>query len=102
MNNHLLNLALRQAARNLSISSKQAELIYKSYWGFIRDYAENLSIRNLTEEEFKEVTTNFNIPYIGKLYVNYDKIEKYQRQLKRYQNARDKENQANRQSSVSD
>ena len=102
MNSNLLNLALKQAARNLSISPKLAELVYRSYWGFIRDYVENLHIRTLSEEEFKEVTTNFNIPYIGKLYVDYDKIEKYKRQLKRYENGRVKKNQASRQSSISD
>lgn len=102
MNSNLLNLALRQAARNLSISSKLAEIVYRSYWAFIRDYAESQPIRTLSEEEFKEATTNFNIPYIGKLYVDYDKIEKYKRQLKRYENARAKKNKASRQSSVGD
>ena len=102
MNNNLLNLALRQAARNLSISPKVAEQVYKSYWGFIRDYVDNLHIRTLTEEEFKQQTTNFNIPYIGKLYVDYDKIRKYQRQLKIYNDVRNQRNQANRQSGVSD
>ena len=102
MNNHLLNLALKQVARNLNISHKLAETVYRSYWSFIRDYVENLHIRTLNKEEFKEVTTNFNIPYIGKLYVDYDKIEKYKRQLKKYENVRVKKNQASRQSSAGD
>ena len=77
-------------------------MVYRSYWGFIRDYAENLPVRTMTEEEFKEATTNFNIPYIGKLYVDYNKIKKYKRQLKKYENVRNQKNQASRQSSVSD
>lgn len=100
--NSLLNSALRQTARVLSISPKLAEKVYQSYWGFIRDYVENLHIRTMTEEEFNSVTTNFNIPYIGKLYVDYDRIRKYQVQLKKYQDGRTKKNQANRQSGVSD
>lgn len=56
----------------------------------------------MTEEEFRKATTNFNIPYIGKLYVSYDKIEKYKRQLKNYQNVRTKKDQACRQSGTGD
>ena len=55
--NSLLNSALRQTARALSISPKLAEKVYQSYWGFIRDYVENLHIRTMTEEEFNSVTT---------------------------------------------
>ena len=100
--NSLLNSVIRQTARKLSISPKQAEAIYSSYWKYIRETIESLPVRNMTEEEFEAATTNFNIPYIGKLYVEYGKIKNYQRQLKRYQDARSKENQANRQSDTSD
>ena len=87
-------MALGKAARNLGISPKLAETVYRSYWAFIRNYAESLSIRTMTEEEFNESTTNFNSPYIGKLYVDYNKIENYKRQLKRYENVRSEKNKA--------
>lgn len=102
MNNNLLNLAIKKVAKELCIPYNTAELIYKSYWAFVRNYIEDLPIRKMSEEEFNKETTNFNIPYIGKLYVDYSKIEKYKRQLKRYEDARDKKNQANRLSSISD
>ena len=53
-------------------------------------------------EELKSIDTNFNIPFIGKLYVDYETIQKYNRQLKFYQNVKCKKNKANRQSSVSE
>ena len=56
----------------------------------------------MSEEEFNSTTTNFNIPYIGKLYADYNKVIKYKQRLKQYENAKGKENKANRLSSVSD
>ena len=53
-------------------------------------------------EEFNSVDTNFNIPYIGKLYVGIEKIEKYKRKKENYENVKNKRNKANGLSSVSD
>ena len=56
----------------------------------------------MSEDEFDHTNTNFNIPYIGKLYTDYDKIKKYNNQLNYYRNVKAKKNQANRQSSTSE
>ena len=56
----------------------------------------------MSEEEFNSTTTNFNIPYIGKLYADYNKVIKYKQRLKQYENVKSEENKANRLSSVSD
>lgn len=54
-------------------------------------------------DEFNSVDTNFNLPYIGKLYVGTEKMEKYKRKLENFKkNVRAKENQANGLSSISD
>jgi len=71
-----------KASQKLGIDVKIIELIYKSYWKFIKEKIHELNFENISEEEFQELTTNFNIPYIGKLYTNYDKIEKYKRKIK--------------------
>lgn len=102
MNNNLLNSALRQAAKNLSTDYKLVETVYRSYWGFIREYIESLSIKKMTEEESEKTTTNINIPYIGKLYVDYGKIENYKWKLKKYEDAKIKKNKANRLSGTGD
>lgn len=93
--NSVLNSALRQVARKLSVDYKLAECIYDSYWKFVREYAESLPLREVTNrEELDSIVTNFNIPYIGKLYVEYERIEKYHKRLKFYENAKAKKNQA--------
>jgi 23S rRNA U2552 (ribose-2'-O)-methylase RlmE/FtsJ len=47
-------------------------------------------------EEFQSVDTNFNLPYIGKLYVGTEKLEKYKRLKKIYENVKNKRNKASR------
>jgi hypothetical protein len=78
------------------------EAVYQSYWKFFHEHVSSITIREMSEEEFNSTTTNFNIPYIGKLYADYNKIIKYKQRLKQYENAKGKENKANRLSSVSD
>ena len=100
--NNVLNLALRQASRNLSIDYQLVEDVYKSYWLFMKEHIANYVMYNMTEEEFNSINANFNIPYIGKLYASYDKIQKYKNELNYLKNVKAKENQANGLSSVSD
>ena len=102
MNINSLNLALKQTSRELSVPLELVEQVYKSYWSFVRETAQSLPLKTATEDEVKQMTTNFNIPYIGKLRVDYKQIQKYHNQLKYYQDVRSKENQANRQSGSSD
>ena len=102
MNSNSLNLALRQTSRELSVPLELVEQVYRSYWCFVRETAANLPLKTITEEEARQTTTNFNIPYIGKLHVDYSQIRKYHNRLKHYQDVRSKENQANRQSGSGD
>lgn len=100
--NNTLNLALRKAARNLNIDNRIVEQVYKSYWNFIRNHISNLPLRELTKEEFDSTVSNFNLPSIGKLYADYNKIERYRRQLKFYQDVKIKKNKTNRKSGSCD
>ena len=88
--NSTLNSAIRKVARNLSIDFNTAAAVYKSYWCFIRTHIEELPLREMDRDEFEAVTSNFNLPYLGKLYTNYSKIEKYRKRKKYYENAKDK------------
>ena len=47
---------------------------YRSYWEFIKQTIQELNFKDITEEEFNTMRTNFNIPSIGKLYVTWDKL----------------------------
>lgn len=84
--NSILDWATGQAARELGINPALAFLVYKSYWKFVRETIASLDLENMSEEDFSKVATNFNIPYIGKLYTGYDKIEKYRRKIKYLEN----------------
>jgi hypothetical protein len=52
--------------------------------------------------EFDSTVSNFNLPFLGKLYVDYKKLAKYHEQRKLYKDVKAKESEANRLSSVSD
>lgn len=80
--NSILNWATEQVARELGISPTLAHLIYKSYWKFVRDSIKDIDIDNMAKEDFSSITTNFTIPYIGKLYTSFDKVEKYRKKVK--------------------
>lgn len=87
----------------MSIKPELALLIYKSYWKFIKDTIHGLDLENMSEEDFKDTATNFNIPRIGKLHTSYEKVQKYNRKIKYLnQNAKDKGNKADVQSGTGD
>lgn len=88
----VLRQAYRKASVQLGIPEKTIELIYRSYWGFIKNHLRELNLQSMTKDDFKTIPTNFNIPYIGKLYTNYEKKLSIKRKL---EHVRVKENQAN-------
>lgn len=72
----------KEIAHDLGLTDKQVEEAYKSFWGFIKNKIEQLPLKeDLTEEEFNELKTNFNIPSLGKLNCTYDR---YIRMKRRY------------------
>ena len=93
--NNSVNQAVKQVARKLSVDQKLVEAVYRSYWKFIKEHISGLNLRNIDKEEFDSIVTNFNIPYIGKLYVGYGRVEKYKKQFKKYRNDKVEENKAN-------
>ena len=100
--NNTLNLALKKVARNLSVDQKLVEQVYKSYWLFIKEHVSSLPLRDLSQEEYDSTVSNINLPFIGKLYVDYGKLAKYHNERKLYRDVKTKESEANRLSSISD
>lgn len=99
--NSTLNLALRQTARYFSVSPKLVEEIYRSYWKFIKETVSSKSLKEISDEEFDSSNLNINLPYLGKLYADKEKLNKYRRQLNYYRNVKIKEDKTNRQSGIS-
>ena len=100
--NNTLNLAIQKVARKLSVDQKLVEVVYKSYWSFIKTQISSVSLKEISEEEFNSLNINFNLPYLGKLYVKYEKIERYKRRLKYLEDAKVEKSEADRLSGSSD
>lgn len=97
-----LDSVIDQVARELGIDKKLALSIYKSYWLFIKDTISKLELDNMREEDFRITTTNFSIPYIGKLHTSYSKVEKYKRKINYLNHVKNKRDKTNVQSSPCD
>lgn len=63
---------LNELSRELSLPPTVIAKVYKSYWLFIRKHIESLPLKeDLSEEEFKALSVNFNLPNLGKLGCTY-------------------------------
>ncbi len=93
-----LNKIYEEVADEMGIDVEVVKSAYLSQWQFIKNTIEALPIKdNITEEEFNKLRTNFNIPSLGKLYTNYEKIQRARRRLiylKELMNVKGKENKA--------
>ncbi len=66
-----------EIAEKHNLTLDQVKKIIESPYSFIRKKTKELSIpKNLSEEEFNKIKTNFNIPCICKMYASY-KIYEY-------------------------
>lgn len=63
-------------SKNINIDKDTVDKIYKAYWNYIRESIQKLPLKDdLTEDEFNKLSTNFNIPSIGKLCCTYDRYK---------------------------
>lgn len=87
--------ALVQIADKLSLPLEVVKYAYESYWEYIRIKITELPFKEeLSEDEFKNLRTNFNIPSIGKLsctYPRYKAIKDRYKHLKSLRNGDNKE-----------
>lgn len=72
-----LNNIAKEVAQKLGISPQLVLNTYKAFWRQIKTNIEALPLKEeINEEDFKSYKTNYNIPYIGKLYCNYEDLER--------------------------
>lgn len=65
---------LKLLSEELNLPEEVVDAAYKSFFVFIKQTIEDLPLKEeLTEEEFNNLRTNFNIPAIGKLHCTYDR-----------------------------
>lgn len=68
--------AVAEISQELDIPKEVVLESYRSFWKFIREKIKELPLKeDLTEEEFNELRTNFNIPSIGKLSCTYERYQ---------------------------
>ena len=66
----------KKVAEELELPEELIKNTYRAYWRFIRDSIESLPLKDdLTEKEFSQLKTNFNIPSLGKLSCTYDRMQ---------------------------
>lgn len=85
------NDIITQVSKNLNLPVKVVDKVYKSYWKFIRTTIQELPIKEtMSEEDFKQLRTNFNIPSLGKLSCTYDRLRRVRERYKYIKNLREK------------
>ena len=71
---------LNKVAQELNLPKGVVKETYNSFFRFIKERIEELPLKeDLTTLELSKLKTNFNIPYIGKLYVtenSYNAVKK--------------------------
>lgn len=72
----MLNKEYKKIADQLDIDEEVVKAAYLSFWEFVRSSVVQLSLKEeLTEEEYKKLRTNFNVPSLGKLTCSYQRYK---------------------------
>lgn len=67
---------IERISSRLNIPKEVVKSAYESYWKFIRTKIIELPLKDdLSEEQFNELRTNFNVPSIGKLTCTYGRYK---------------------------
>lgn len=74
---------IAKVAADNELPKKLVDKTYRAYWKSIREYIVSLPLKDdLTDDEFKDIRPNINIPSLGKLNVS---LERY-RTMKKLHN----------------
>ena len=66
---------LEQVSEELKIPIEVVKEFYLSYWKFVKSKIAELPLdEELSEDQYKELRTNFNVPSIGKLTCDYGRF----------------------------
>ena len=65
---------ISKVSKELNVPIELVENTYKAYWNFIRVTIEELPLKTeLSQEKYRNLRTNINIPSLGKLYVTWNR-----------------------------
>lgn len=69
--------------------------VYKAYWLYIRNSVQELPLKeDISEAEFLNLRTNFNIPSLGKLICTYDRYRGMKKRFQHIRNIRKRDEEA--------
>lgn len=81
---------ISKISEDLGLPKEVVKEAYKSFWSYIREQIKSLPLKEeLTEEEFNNLQTNFNIPSIGKLSCTYDRYKSIKDRFNYIRNLKD-------------
>lgn len=64
-----------KVSEELNLPREVVDRTYKAFWVFIKSHIQALPLKeDLSEEEFANLRTNFNIPSLGKLNCTYNRM----------------------------
>lgn len=67
---------IQKVSSDTGIPIAVVDKTYRAYWRAIREYICSLPLKKeLTDDEFRMLRPNINIPSIGKLYVTLDRYK---------------------------
>ena len=67
---------VNQVSKELNLPFNIIDKTYKAYWLFIKKTIQQLPLKeDITEKEFNNIQTNFNIPSLGKLSCTFDRMQ---------------------------
>lgn len=83
---------IESVANELQLPVDLVRKTYKAYWQFVRDTIQQLPLKDdISEEEFKKIKANFNIPSLGKLYCTRDRYLRVKKRFEYINNLREKD-----------
>lgn len=83
---------IESVANELQLPVDLVRKTYKAYWQFVRDTIQQLPLKDdISEEEFRKIKTNFNIPSLGKLYCTRDRYLRVKKRFEYINNLREKD-----------
>lgn len=71
-----LRKKIKELAKTHSLPESVVQKAFESQFKMTREIIRNLELLNISEEEFKDLKTNFNWKYIGKYNTSYNFIQK--------------------------
>lgn len=74
---------IEKVSEELHLNKDLVDRTYKAYWLFIRECIQSLPLKkDINEDEFNKLCTNFNIPSLGKLSSTFDRVQRIKKRDK--------------------